>query len=54
MERSRIQLQENKQVGSVRLRRRIVSISVQTELLVQPECYLKNMFPPPFNENGQR
>lgn len=32
MERSRIQLQENKQVGSAQLRRSIVSITVQTEL----------------------
>lgn len=54
MERSRIQLQENKQVGSARLGRCIVSIAAQTELLVQLECYLKNMFPPPFNKNAQR
>lgn len=32
MEPSRIQLQENKQVGSARLQRSIVSITVQTEL----------------------
>lgn len=54
MEPSRIQLQENKQVGSARLGRCIVSITAQTELLVQLECYLKNIFPPPFNKNTQR